>query len=169
MADQALQSVTAAEISPAHRLAKTLLALNNAHAAQLSWLEPERLAHLVGQAFLARRIGEVDAFLLALDQDANYDSSNFLWVRSRYQRFVYVDRIVVAPSARGRGYARRLYLDLFEQALKAGHDQILCEVNIKPPNPTSDAFHAALGFVEIGTADVYGGSRTVRYLSRVLP
>jgi predicted GNAT superfamily acetyltransferase len=166
MAYQALQSVTAAEISPAYPLAKTLLALNNADAAQLSWLEPGRLAHLVGQAFLARRIGEVDAFLLALDQDADYDSPNFLWVRSRYQRFVYVDRIVVASSARGRGCARRLYLDLFEQALKAGHDQILCEVNT---NPTSDAFHAALGFIEVGTADVYGGNRTVRYLSRALP
>jgi len=163
-----LQSVTAAEISPAHPLAKTLLALNNAHAAQLSWLEPERLAHLVGQAFLTRRIGEVDAFLLALDQDADYDSPNFRWVRSRYQRFVYVDRIVVASSARGRGYARRLYHDLFEHALKAGHERVLCEVNISPPNPTSDAFHAALGFVEVGTADVYNGSRTVRYLSRAV-
>jgi predicted GNAT superfamily acetyltransferase len=169
MLDHTLQSVTAAEISPAHPLAKTLLALNNAHAAQLSWLEPERLAHLIGQAFLARRIGEADAFLLALDQDADYDSPNFRWIRSRYPRFVYVDRIVVASSARGRGYARRLYHDLFEHALKAGHDRVLCEVNIDPPNPQSDAFHAALGFVEVGTADVYNGSRTVRYLSRALP
>jgi uncharacterized protein len=167
--NDALQSVTAAEVFPPHPLAKTLLALNNAHAAQLSWLEPERLAHLVGQAFLARRIGEVDALLLALDQDADYDSPNFRWVRSRYPRFVYVDRIVVASSARGRDYARRLYHDLFEHALKAGHDRVLCEVNIKPPNPQSDAFHAALGFVEVGTADVYNGSRTVRYLSRALP
>jgi uncharacterized protein len=31
-------------------LAKTLLALNNAHAQELSWLEPERLRHLVEQA-----------------------------------------------------------------------------------------------------------------------
>jgi predicted GNAT superfamily acetyltransferase len=163
-----LKSVTAADASIAHPLAETLLALNNTHAAQLSWLEPERLAHLVGQAFLARRIGEVDALLLALDQDADYDSPNFRWVRSRYQRFVYVDRIVVASSARGRGYARRLYRDLFQHALKAGHDRVLCEVNINPPNPQSDAFHAALGFVEVGTADVNNGSRTVRYLSHSL-
>ena len=39
-----------------------VLALNNDHAAELSWLEPERLSFLVGQAFYARRIGEVDAF-----------------------------------------------------------------------------------------------------------
>jgi predicted GNAT superfamily acetyltransferase len=37
-----------------------------------------------------------------------------------------------------------------------------------PPNPASDAFHAALGFVEVGTASVHDGSRTVRYLSQTL-
>jgi len=79
-----------------------------------------------------------------------------------------VDRIVVASSARGRGCARRLYQDLFEYAVRAGHERVVCEVNISPPNPASDAFHAALGFVEVGTAGVYDGSRTVRYLSHTL-
>ena len=78
-------------------------ALNNAHAQELSWLEAERLEYLVGEAFLARRIGKVDAFLLAFDQDARYDSPNFIWFRARYPRFVYVDRIVVAPDLRGIG------------------------------------------------------------------
>jgi predicted GNAT superfamily acetyltransferase len=169
MVDRELQSVALTELSQSEALAKALLALNNIHAAQLSWLEPERLAHLVGQAFLARRIGAIDAFMLALDQDADYDSPNFIWCRARYPRFVYVDRIVVASSARGRGCARRLYHDLFEHAARAGHERVLCEVNINPPNPASDAFHAALGFAEVGTADVYNGSRTVRYLSRALP
>jgi len=164
-----LQSVTASDASRAEPLGQALLALNNAHAAQLSWLEPERLEYLVGQAFLARRIGNLDAFVLALDQDAPYDSPNFQWFRTRYKRFVYVDRIVVAPAAQGRGYARRLYQDLFEHAARAGHGLVFCEVNSRPPNPESDAFHAALGFVEVGAATVYNGSRTVRYLSRTLP
>jgi hypothetical protein len=106
--------------------------------------------------------------LLALDQDANYSSPNFQWFRTRYSQFVYVDRIVVAPSARGCGYARWLYRDLFEHARAAGHAKVFCEVNINPPNPASDAFHAALRFVEVGTASVHGGSRTVRYLSHAL-
>jgi len=168
MSDRELQFVAPAEISRAGSLSKTLLALNNAHARELSWLEPERLQHLVEQAFLARRIGDLDAFLLAFDQDAQYDSPNFLWFCARYPRFVYVDRIVVASSARGRGCARRLYRDLFEYAVRAGHERVVCEVNISPPNPASDAFHAALGFVEVGTAGVYDGSRTVRYLSHTL-
>jgi len=36
-------------------------------------------------------------------------------------------------------------------------------------HPASDAFHAALGFVEVGTDTVYDNSRTVRYLSYELP
>lgn len=145
-----------------------LLALNNAHAVELSWLEPERLAHLVGQAFVALRIGVADALLLTFDQAADYDSPNFLWFRERYDRFVYVDRIVVADAARGRGLARRLYDDLFAAAKAAGHERIVCEVNSDPPNPGSDAFHAALGFVPVGTAEIHGGKKTVTYLERLL-
>ena len=168
MPDRALRPVAPAEVSQGQPLGVALLALNNAHAQELSWLEPERLQHLVEQAFLARRIGDLDAFLLAFDQDARYDSPNFLWFCARYPRFVYVDRIVVASSARGRGCARRLYRDLFEHAAEAGYERVVCEVNSNPPNPASDAFHAALGFVEVGTASVYDGSRTVRYLSHAL-
>jgi predicted GNAT superfamily acetyltransferase len=163
-----LQSITGVDASPIAPLGETLLALNNAHAQELSWLEPERLEHLVKQAFLARRIGNLDAFMLALDQDAQYDSPNFLWFRARYPRFVYVDRIVVASTARGRGCARRLYHDLFEQAVRTGHERIVCEVNARPPNPESDAFHAALGFIEVGNASIHNDSKTVRYLSRAL-
>lgn len=145
-----------------------LLALNNAHAVELSWLEPERLAHLVAQAFLARRVGMADALLLTFDQDAEYDSPNFLWFRERYPAFVYVDRVVVADSARGRGLARALYDDLFAAAKAAGHDRIVCEVNSDPPNPASDAFHAALGFAPVGAAEIHGGKKTVTYLERRL-
>ena len=145
-----------------------VLALNTLHAAELSMLTRERLEELVATAFHARRIGAVDAFLIAFDQDADYDSPNFLWFRERYPRFAYVDRIAVAASARGRGLARSLYEDLFAHASRAGHTIVTCEVNAEPPNPASDAFHAALGFREVGMAAVYGGARTVRYFERKL-
>ena len=72
------------------------------------------------------------------------------------------------PSARGRGHARRLYDDLFQHALRGGHERVVCEVNRDPPNPASDAFHAALGFSEVGLAAIHGGAKTVRYLARAL-
>jgi uncharacterized protein len=154
-------------IEPLARDDAAALALNNAHAVELSWLEAPRFAELVDRAFAARRIGRV-AFLLAFDQDADYDSPNFLWFRERYRRFVYVDRVVVASTARGQDHARRLYEDLFDQARRRGHDQIVCEVNLRPPNPESDAFHARLGFAEVGRAVLPGGGKAVRYLRRAL-
>jgi predicted GNAT superfamily acetyltransferase len=145
-----------------------VLALNNRHAEELSWLEPQRLSSMLGAAFYSRRIGAVEAFIIAFDQDAAYDSPNFQWFRQRFDRFVYVDRIAVDGAARGRGHARSLYGDLFEYAVQAGHETVVCEVNAAPPNPASDAFHARLGFREVGTADIHGGRKTVRYFAHEL-
>ncbi|RUZ33524.1 GNAT family N-acetyltransferase, partial [Mesorhizobium sp. M7A.F.Ca.US.003.02.1.1] len=46
------------------------------------------------------------------------------------------------------------------------HTLVTCEVNTAPPNPASDAFHAALGFVEAGGAVIHGGKKAVRYYAR---
>lgn len=149
-------------------LEPAVLALNNEHATELSLLDAERLSYLLRQSFMSCRIGDLEAFMICFDQDADYDSVNFRWFRDRYPRFAYVDRIAVAPSARGRGHARRLYEHFFALSRAAGHNVVAAEVNSEPPNPASDAFHAALGFHIVGQAEIYGGERTVRYLAREL-
>lgn len=143
-----------------------LRALNNAHAEETSFLMPDEWQRLSDIAFAALAVRE-GAFLITLDQDADHASPNFAWVRARRDRFVYVDRIVVDGALRGRGIARRLYETFFEAARCAGHDRVLCEVNRVPPNPGSDAFHAALGFREIGRGEPTPG-KVVRYLERML-
>lgn len=163
-----LRAITVADFDPAASLTGALLALNNHHQVELSPLTLDGLRRLVAEAFAAARAGEADALLIAFDQDADYDGANFIWFRDRYPRFVYVDRIVVLSGARGRGLARRLYERLFDQAREAGHDRIACEVNLRPPNPGSDAFHAALGFADVGIGAVSGSDKTVRYLMRTL-
>lgn len=151
--------------TPSPGVQAAMLALNNAHATELSWLDSARLTLLLDQAFYVRRIGMLEAFLLAFDERADYASPNYLWFRARYSRFIYVDRIVVSPAARRRGYARRLYADLFGRVVAFGHGLVVCEVNSDPPNPASDAFHAALGFAEVGAALLPCGDKTVRYLA----
>ncbi len=146
----------------------SLLELNNENAVETSWLADPKLRSMLSQAFLATGIGDLDAFLIAFDQGADYDSPNFLWFRDRFERFVYVDRVATASAYRGRGLARRLYADLIQHALRAGHERICCEVNLMPPNPASDAFHAALGFEEVGRATLGDGSKSVRYLTKTL-
>ena len=145
-----------------------MLALNNAHATETSWLDRAGLSAILRTSFMAACIGEAEAMLIALDQDAAYRSVNFLWFRERLARFVYVDRIITAAAARGRGHARHLYEALFARALAAGHERVVCEVNLAPPNPVSERFHAALGFKEIGRASLGDGGKRVRYLSRRL-
>ena len=143
-----------------------LLALNNAHATELSPLALADFDRLIQTSFFAAALEDGAAFLIAFDQTAAYDSPNFLWFRERYDRFVYVDRVVTSLLARGKGHAKALYANLFERAKRDGHSRIVCEVNLIPPNPASDAFHAALGFAEVGRAPIHDGTKTVRYLLR---
>lgn len=145
-------------------LREALLALNNAHAVELSFADEARMDLLVREAFLAARVGMLDALLLAFAPGADYDSANYRWFAARYDSFVYVDRVVTAAHARGKGHARRLYAHLFAAAREAGHARIVCEVNSDPPNPASDAFHAALGFRPVGEA-LLGNGKTVTYLA----
>src|SRR5579863_399358 len=118
-----------------------LLALNNAHATELSALTLDQFNHLIRQSFYAAAIGQADALLLTFDQSADYDSPNFLWFRAHFAQeqallaacadanpnpnFIYVDRVVTAPAARGRGYARALYADLFRRAKSAAHTRVV--------------------------------------------
>jgi len=146
-----------------------MLALNEAHSIETSPLDSGQLHALLDQAFhIGLRGAGRDAFLIAFDQDAASASPNFLWFKSRYPRFVYIDRVIVAPRMRGLGLARNLYQELFEAAACAGHAMIGCEVNLQPPNPGSDAFHEALGFGEVGRAAILDGRKVVRYLARTI-
>lgn len=147
----------------ADALFMAVLAINNEHAKETSELDLPKLRAMAGRAFLARAAADGAGFVITFDETSNYDSPNFLWFRDRLERFVYVDRIVVSPAARGRGLARALYGEVFTAALSSGRDRVVCEVNRVPPNPGSDAFHAALGFTETGQGSPAPG-KVVRYL-----
>ena len=140
-------------------------ALNTVHEVELSPLTEAATARLAGKAFAARVADPEAAFLFAFDQDADYDSPNFLWFRQTYDRFVYVDRVAVSDLHRRKGLAGALYDALFTAARAAGHDRVVCEVNSAPPNPGSDAFHAARGFRMVGEAHLGDRGKTVRYLA----
>jgi len=140
-----------------------VLALNNAHAAEVNALTPAALAALVDAAAYACVVEGGLGFLIALDERAPAQGPNHAWFLARYPAFLYIDRVVVAPQVRGRGYARRMYEALGEPA---GDRPLCCEVNLRPPNPDSLAFHERLGFVPCGEADDPRNGKRVRYLIR---
>lgn len=108
------------------------------------------------------------AFLLALNETADYGSRNFLWFRERYPRFVYIDRVVVAPDHRRSGLGASLYADLMAWA-RGRTPRLACEVNLRPPNRPSLRFHEKQVFVPVGTQDTDGGRKTVSLMIRELP
>ncbi len=124
------------------------------HVGSLSRRELEHLHHQSRGLLVVRDArGSADpaiaAFVLLLDQDADYTSPNFLWFQKRHPRFLYVDRIVVDAGYRRRGLATRLYRAACD--LGSGEfDVLACEVNSDPPNPTSMSFHRGFGFLEVG-------------------
>jgi predicted GNAT superfamily acetyltransferase len=148
---------------------RAVLALNQAHQTETSALDADRLHDLLDQAFHVGLCDQGrDAFLIALDQSAVSSSPNFQWFKSRYPRFVYIDRVIVASSKRGLGLASGLYRELFAAAADDGHVLVGCEVNLEPPNRVSDAFHEALRFSEVGRAAITDGKKVVRYLARAI-
>jgi predicted GNAT superfamily acetyltransferase len=137
-------------------------AVNALARSDLDWLAS--VAHTFVVAEEADR--SLGGFLIGLDGPGlGYDSLNYAWFSARYDRFIYVDRVVVAESGRGRGTGQRLY-DSFRDAGRAeGHDVLLAEVNIKPHNHVSLKFHDRYGFSPVGEQDTENGTKRVVMLA----
>lgn len=141
--------------------------LGNANQVETGPLDEVHLTRLVDASYLSQVARPDRGFLITFIPTSPYDSPNFVWFVERMDKFVYVDRIVVAAHARGQGIARRFYEGLFAIARAEGYEQVVCEVNSDPPNPVSDQFHAVLGFTPVGQATLSSG-KSVTYLSRTL-
>ncbi|MBC7725250.1 MAG: GNAT family N-acetyltransferase [Burkholderiaceae bacterium] len=108
--------------------------------------------------------GALVGFLIAFEPGSDYASENYRFFQDRGTDSLYVDRIVVDEEQRGRGIGQRLYDRVFQLARTAGRAEVTCEVNVDPPNPGSLAFHARLGFIEVGRQSTKGGTVRVALL-----
>jgi len=141
-----------------------ILQLNAGEEVQTSAMDREKLVVLHGLAShhrVAEVNGQIAAFILVMRETARYQSENFTWFSSRYPRFLYIDRIVVAQRFGGRKIGSALYTDLMGAARADGVNLLVCEYNLDPPNPASKAFHARFGFAEVGTQRVANGAKLV--------
>jgi len=145
-----------------------VLALNAAHVTETGPLDQAALDTLLAEATRATVAEPEAGFLLALAPTARIEGPNVRWFRQRMDDFLYVDRVVVAPAARGRGVARALYADLAAAARGLGLRALVAEVNIAPRNPASLAFHEREGFVPVGEAHLADRGKTVRSLRKPL-
>lgn len=138
-------------------------AINQAEVPAVAEETIDALGHIADEsviAIVAEDDGTIAGFCLVLRPGADYDSGNFLWFCDRYEEFVYLDRIAIAPDFRRRGLGRAMYTEVEQLAAErcptAGHFTL--EVNLRPRNDTSLAFHDALGFVEVGQRETEYGA-----------
>ncbi|MFN8052456.1 MAG: GNAT family N-acetyltransferase [Acidimicrobiales bacterium] len=147
-----------------------IVELNTAAVPAVSLATPERMAELVDMAELAWVVdggepGELAAFVLLFAPGSAYDSRNYAWFSDRYDDFLYVDRIVVAPEHRGSGLGGRLYEAVIAETRRRGARRVTAEVNLRPPNPGSSRFHRRLGFEAAGSQE-HGDDYEVEMLVR---
>lgn len=149
-----------------------LVAVNDGASPAVPITPRDGLAALVAMSTVAVVVesgGEPAGFVLGMPPDLAYESENYLYfsVRARElgRSFIYVDRIVLLPALQSRGLGPRLYDAVFEEARRVGAAEVLCEVNVEPPNPGSLAFHTRLGFVEVGRQETHGGENVVALLA----
>lgn len=97
---------------------------------------------------------ELAGFCLVLPPGSEYASVNYRWFADRYTDFAYLDRVVIAPEHRGSGLGRELY-EYVEATTDA--EWFCLEVNLRPRNDASLAFHERMGFAEVGQQETdYG-------------
>lgn len=154
MADHVIRPFAPADEAAVH-------ALNAANVPLVGPLTDARLALFANERLVTFEValdarGEVVGLFVGMPQDVAYDSPNYRWFGARHDRFHYVDRIALAPAARGTGLAQRFYERWTAAASSAAAPVVCAEVNVEPPNERSLAFHAAQGFVEVGRTAPYG-------------
>lgn len=147
-----------------------ILALNNAAGITILALSRGELARLVAQADYCRVAiidGQLAGFLLALREDADYASPNFLWFKENHAQFMYIDRIVIDHRFRGHGLGRVLYADVTSYA-EVRVPVLTCEVFLEPRDDVALLFHGSQGFQEVGQQIMPGVGRRVALLAKTL-
>lgn len=148
-----------------------ILRLNEESVHFLAPLSKEKLAHLHRQSEILKVVeadGLVEAFVLALREGKEYDSVNYTWFAGIYDKFLYIDRVVVSLKQQSYGLGKLLYEEVFRHAELTQIPVITAEIDIEPPNPVSLKFHERFGFKEVGRQPVADGKKIVSLLAAQL-
>ena len=149
-----------------------ILELNKGAIPAVNHLNHPEIRNLFSQAEYFQCLcldQRVIGFLIALAPGAIYKSPNYRWFEWRYDRFLYIDRIVIDPSHQGNGFGRMFYDKLNEFAGQKQIPRITCEVNLRPKNENSLRFHKHYGFRQVGSQETEGGTKQVSLMAYEMP
>lgn len=138
-------------------------AVGSETAAALAAIAAESIITIVAEVD-----GEIGGFCMVLGPGADYASPNYAWFAQRYDDFVYLDRVAIPPAFRRRGLGRAMYAEVerLAAAKRPTATDFLLEVNLEPRNDASLAFHADLGFTEVGQRE--GDGKVVSMMAKRL-
>ncbi len=137
-----------------------ILRINESVVDTMSPMDSKRLGELLSYCSYVKVAlvdGKIAGFILAMKEGGRYQNENYSWFSERYGTFLYVDRVAVSPEYIGQGVGSVLYRDLLEFAKANNIANIVCEINIIPPNEQSVAFHKKFGFAEVGQQKIASG------------
>lgn len=142
-----------------------VLALNTAAVPHVNQISRDELKWFCANAAFARTVkieSRLAGFMIGLRPGTDYRSLNYRWFCEHYDKFAYVDRVVVSDWARRRGVAEALYRGFADSQTDV--DVMTCEVNIRPANAGSMKFHKRMGFRQVGSQEVDDGKKEVALL-----
>jgi predicted GNAT superfamily acetyltransferase len=129
-----------------------VLDLNHRNVEALAPMDRDRMVELRGLADrfdVLETDGRFAGFVVTFGPGSTYDSENYAWFADRYGAdFYYLDRIVLDQGVRRQGLGGFVY-DEIERVAKR-HHRLTLEVNLRPRNEGSLAFHARRGYTEVG-------------------
>ena len=145
-----------------------ILKMNERFVHWLAPLNDKSLAILLNKATYKKQINDGDGELIGFSNNADYDHKNLSWLRNKYKKFLYIDRVIINPKAHGKGLAKKLYNDFEKKALLMKIPRLVCEVNTNPNNENSHKFHIKNSFKPIGDMDYEESGISVRYYEKYL-
>ena len=146
------------EVGVGHSSLTRALALNNAAVPAVNELTLDELRWFTETAPFFRIIGDTpDALMVGLAEGSTYESANYRWLSAQYESFAYIDRIVIAPSARRTTKNSSANPWLADEALRERRDAAFFD---------AEAGKVALGYLD--GEDVGTGGRIDRAVRAVL-
>jgi predicted GNAT superfamily acetyltransferase len=148
--------------------AGVLATMNNSAVPDVNRIDDRKARWLIAHARLSASAaldGRAAGVIVVLDDAAALPSEYFQWFTARYRNFLYIDRVIVAAWARRQGVATRLYREV-DRLANEHHLAVASEVYCDPPNAPSLAFHAKMGYVEIGQQLSLAEGKTVAKLMK---
>lgn len=102
-------------------------------------------------------------FLIGYDGEVPVASGGW---RAHDRGIVEIKRMYVAPSARGKGFARQLLAELELTAKRAGHHQIILETGSKQPEAA--ALYRSEGYTDVPAFGYYAEYPSAIHLGKAL-